>query len=461
MMLERRLRLPADPMSVRRAREHVGAVLREAGREDWVDDAEQSVSEVVTNVVLHARTSCELSVRVNETTVRVGVRDFSPTLPTQRHFSQYATTGRGLLLVSWLAADYGIKALGPLGKIVWFVLDDVRRGTRAGPPDQEWDLTGLVEDEADPGTSQALLAQVPMALWLVNLEHQAAVLRELYLLTAASPQPAVEFPVDLVAAGTALRTLSAGTDRALEESADQPALPRLAPLPDGHPAVLPSAPAVLDVSVPTGPEDSAVFGAFQEALDLGARLARQGRMLARPALDELIALRGWACDQVIAQGSGVPPTPWSASGARLAQPSNATHERPDWDDTAVRTSERAVVAADDSNRLIAVSAAAAELVGRTPQALVGRRVTTIIPVRLREQHVAGFTRHLTTGETNVLGVDLHLPVLRADGQEVMRRFLIEQVAAPAGRRVYVAWLDPLPDGDTDDDLASTSSAPQG
>jgi PAS domain S-box-containing protein len=287
-----------------------------------------------------------------------------------------------------------------------------------------------------------------MALWLAGLEHQAAVLRELYLVQA-SPRPAGEdadmAALDLTAADAALRALSEATDLALEAAATQPSLPRLAPLPAGHPSTLPEVPAALDLQVRPGAH-SAVFGAFQDALDRGQQLSRTGRLLVRPALDELIALRDWASDQVVAQATGVLPTPWdeftSRPSAELA--GLAGYRRPDWDDTPVRTSARAVVAGDDSNRLIAISPAAAELLGGAAEDLVGRRITTIIPPRLREQHVAGFTRHLTTGDSRVLGVPLDLPVLRLDGQEVVRRFLIEQVPAPGGRHVYLAWLDPVP-----------------
>jgi small neutral amino acid transporter SnatA (MarC family) len=72
--------------------------------------------------------------------------------------------------------------------------------------------------------------------------------------------------------------------------------------------------------------------------------------------------------------------------------------------------------------------------------LVGRRVVTLIPLRLREAHVAGFTRHLTTGESHVLGVPLILPVLRADGTEIMCHFLIERAPQLSKRSVYVAWI---------------------
>ncbi len=41
----------------------------------------------------------------------------------------------------------------------------------------------------------------------------------------------------------------------------------------------------------------------------------------------------------------------------------------------------------------------------------------------------------------MLGVPLELPVLAADGREVMFRFVIEQVSAKPGPAVYVAWME--------------------
>ena len=113
-----------------------------------------------------------------------------------------------------------------------------------------------------------------------------------------------------------------------------------------------------------------------------------------------------------------------------------------WDDTTVRTSSRGVVAADEANRILAVSAPLAQALGWRVDDLVGRRIVALVPPRFREAHVAGFSRHLSTGDTRVLGVEIDLPVLRADGSEVLCRFLIESDPTATGAGVYLAWITP-------------------
>ena len=187
-----------------------------------------------------------------------------------------------------------------------------------------------------------------------------------------------------------------------------------------------------------------VAGLSPEDLDAGGEL---GQRLERGRREVIAteAARIVHCAQ-LAQVHGVPATPWAGAdhprfieGAALPQQVPA----PSWDASSVSDSPRAVVAADDNNRLIAVSASAAELFGWEVTELVGRRVVTIVPPRLRESHVAGFTRHLTTGETHVLGTELELPVLRADGTEVLCHFLIERATAEGGRAVYLCFIDPV------------------
>jgi PAS domain S-box-containing protein len=82
------------------------------------------------------------------------------------------------------------------------------------------------------------------------------------------------------------------------------------------------------------------------------------------------------------------------------------------------------------------------VLGWVPEDLIGRRIVAIVPPQYREAHVAGFTRHLTTGQAHALNVPLDLPVLRADGTEVTCGFFIEAHRSARGRNVYVAWVTP-------------------
>jgi PAS domain S-box-containing protein len=188
------------------------------------------------------------------------------------------------------------------------------------------------------------------------------------------------------------------------------------------------------------PGMSPAFAALQDALDAGERLAVADKLLVRPGLPEIVAVRDWVCEQIQSQLRGVPATPWPGTAQERFETS--VHERndPEWDLAAVLSSGRGVVAADDANRIIGISEQLAAQLGWDADELVGRRVVTLIPPALREAHVAGFTRHLTTGEAHALGVPLTLPVLHADGHEILCRFLVEQAAPCERRAVYLAWI---------------------
>jgi PAS domain S-box-containing protein len=93
-----------------------------------------------------------------------------------------------------------------------------------------------------------------------------------------------------------------------------------------------------------------------------------------------------------------------------------------------------------------VSAPLLAVLGWSAAELVGRRVVAIVPPRFREAHVAGFSRHLSTGDARALGVALQLPVLIADGTEVDCHFLIKSEPTSSGRVVYVAQITPLSGG---------------
>jgi anti-sigma regulatory factor (Ser/Thr protein kinase) len=115
--------LPPDPTSAGAARRFVTTALHQLGQDRLSELAELLVSELVTNAVLHARTTITLQVQEAGGGVRVRVADASHRGPRQRDYSDEATTGRGLTLVEALASAWGTEPT-ERGKTVWFELND-------------------------------------------------------------------------------------------------------------------------------------------------------------------------------------------------------------------------------------------------------------------------------------------------------------------------------------------------
>ncbi len=79
-------------------------------------------SELVTNAVLHARSAVEVTVRLDDGQLWVGVSDSDTGPPVHKRYGPEAATGRGLLLVERIARAWGTE-VSAAGKIVWFCLD--------------------------------------------------------------------------------------------------------------------------------------------------------------------------------------------------------------------------------------------------------------------------------------------------------------------------------------------------
>ncbi|HEV2890658.1 MAG TPA: ATP-binding protein [Frankiaceae bacterium] len=119
--------LPATATSPSRARAFVGEWLTAWGLADDVHDVLLAVSELVTNGLLHARTTMTLRVlRTGSDTVRLEVSDGSVAPPRGRRFTVESGTGRGLRLLDSIAEEWGVSTHDG-GKTVWCV---VRTGAR-------------------------------------------------------------------------------------------------------------------------------------------------------------------------------------------------------------------------------------------------------------------------------------------------------------------------------------------
>ena len=115
------IRLPGNPSSAGTARRFVRDVLITWGRQELIELTELLANELVTNSVLHADSEVELAVNMEGDRLRVEVRDENPQAPIRKDYSLSAATGRGLVLVEELSADWGSERAND-GKVVWFEL---------------------------------------------------------------------------------------------------------------------------------------------------------------------------------------------------------------------------------------------------------------------------------------------------------------------------------------------------
>ncbi|MFE9118959.1 ATP-binding protein [Streptomyces sp. NPDC007172] len=87
-------------------REHLATLDWSRTAPDVVDAVLLTVSELVTNAHVHARSAAQLILAWDEKCLHVTVHDASPRLPEQRDPEADALGGRGLLLIDVLADDW-------------------------------------------------------------------------------------------------------------------------------------------------------------------------------------------------------------------------------------------------------------------------------------------------------------------------------------------------------------------
>lgn len=403
--------LPAHPRSVRDARHAVRSAMA-TRRPEWADRAELAVSEIVTNAVVHAGTDIELRVRVLPGSIRVEVDDGTTTMPARRDHSATAATGRGLHLVTSSVDRWDVQARTG-GKTVWFEIGEPVPADNVRP-------AGPMRDAVE-----VRLLRMPLLLHWAWQEHAAALLRE-YLLARLDEEPDV-------------LEQHAEASEALALLYEQVPLPAVPDDPEvllagsAEPAVT-AAVVLLRV-----PRTSVVHF---ETLDLLLRRARaladRGGLLGPTTLPEAAEFRAWLCHEVLGQTtSGAAPAPWSGSRDLDAVVLDAADIAPSF--RSLAATGAAVVATDESGVVVAASPAAVAFLGYDAEAaLLGRRVTVVIPERFHQAHIAGTTLHHTNGRSVLLGVHMTVPVVRADGTETPVEMSVEPTLVDGDLRAFVA-----------------------
>lgn len=116
-----RIHLPPTPDSVAAARRWSADLVVPVDGPEMADTVALLVSELVSNVVLHARTSCDVCFERTSTDLRVEVHDRSDRLPNAAlRVEPLAHSGRGMVLVEAMSDAHGVDALDGGGKSVWF-----------------------------------------------------------------------------------------------------------------------------------------------------------------------------------------------------------------------------------------------------------------------------------------------------------------------------------------------------
>jgi anti-sigma regulatory factor (Ser/Thr protein kinase) len=110
------------------------------GADMLADDATLIVSELVTNVVLHARTDCVIVAEFGDHAMRVDVVDEDHSLVRALAVADGSEGQRGLHLVAALATTWGVR-YQQQGKTVWFTL---KSATDGHPPPLVEDATKTV-----------------------------------------------------------------------------------------------------------------------------------------------------------------------------------------------------------------------------------------------------------------------------------------------------------------------------
>jgi anti-sigma regulatory factor (Ser/Thr protein kinase) len=287
-----------------------------------VADVALIVSELTTNVVLHARTAfVVVAHRLGHVGIRLEVTDtsgdpvLSPVIPPaavsgvledldevdalRNTLLDEGTTGRGLSLVAKLSDVWGVST-GPSGKTVWAELGLVSPVDDSPEPPERW-----TPPSASAGSQKALLVAVPVRLVFESDRHFDDLLREVQVMAQVGER------VDLAALADEA-TLLLGSLRQVGRQATRTALAR--------------GDRLIDIELLVPPTANVGFRALETLLHRVSAESRHGRLLTELPGDEVNEFRRWYRAEVEAQLAGRSPRPCPFPTVRERHPA-PTHAR--------------------------------------------------------------------------------------------------------------------------------------
>jgi anti-sigma regulatory factor (Ser/Thr protein kinase) len=298
--LTTQLTLQPESSAARIARRWVREELTDRQRDDLLESAVLGVSELVTNALLHVRSTINVRIVDRDERLRIEVHDDSTRPPDGRANTATspttpATFGRGLQIVDSISLSWGV-AYEDAGKVVWFhpmPEGSHRRGRHVNLPRPMVDVAVTAGVETAP----CELIDVPViVLEHVRLRFQD-LRRELTLVALhahdkKSGQSGVVGRLNEVALRLEhFRGVSAGAEKAIDAAIDA-GLDRVTLHYD---LPLSAVPGILEL---------------QQLIHEADEFCRAQQLLTLASGPQESALRDWYLGELVAQAQGTAPTPW-------------------------------------------------------------------------------------------------------------------------------------------------------
>ena len=281
--------------------------LSELGSPGFGETAGLAVSELATNVILHARTDFRVGVtNLGAGRVRVSVTDGSAAAPVVQTSKPGSVLGRGLRLVAQTTDAWGVDRLGDdevagPGKTVWFELGAPTASDGNARATADYDPTVLDLLTVSPVPADALcevqLLKTPLRLFARETARHRELMREMALIAFADDGATNHVPVALMQLAAELegyRGVGAATDAVRD-------------------AAIERGDAEIDLLYRLPPAVGAACRRLDELLDDAEEYCRSENLLTLAAPPDGVALRRWYLGQIAAQVEGAAPTPWTGS----------------------------------------------------------------------------------------------------------------------------------------------------
>jgi anti-sigma regulatory factor (Ser/Thr protein kinase) len=291
------LTLEPVPSAARVARHWVRRELVERAHPELTDSAVLGVSELVTNAVLHVRSTIVVRLVDDDDRVRVEVYDDSPRPPegqqmlVEDDLQSPSTIGRGLQIVDSISHSWGVS-YEHVGKCIWFLPTPDDGGAPSGSASWHWDKEHVDEPPPTGVIATAHLRDVPVRLFLGYRERFFDLKREMTLIALGGRGNTIAHR--LVALSRVMELFQPSQDAALRrvEEAGEESLDRID----------------LTVDVPTDLVPQILE--FRQLLIKANDFCRDEQLLTLAAGPQEQALRAWYLGELAAQASGEAPVPW-------------------------------------------------------------------------------------------------------------------------------------------------------